>query len=117
MALDTLTNCAPTHPFAHTKQTVEGSLGAPMSELFSSFKEDPLASGSIGQVHLAQLRGSGETVVVKVQHPGLFEQAQSPRRPPCSACNAYACPYARACAHAHMHTPARTCTHTPACMR
>jgi predicted unusual protein kinase regulating ubiquinone biosynthesis (AarF/ABC1/UbiB family) len=49
---------------------VEQELGQPLSELFQGFNPDPLASASLGQVHLAQLR-SGEQVVVKVQRPGL----------------------------------------------
>lgn len=50
--------------------TVEKELGRPISECFKEFEREPIASASIGQVHLARLP-SGKQVVVKVQHPGI----------------------------------------------
>ena len=38
----------------------------PDPDVFSAFDEQPLASASIGQVHKARLRASGETVAVKL---------------------------------------------------
>jgi len=52
------------------RATVEGELGAPLTELYSSFGETPLASATIAQVHEATLR-DGRHVAVKVQRPGL----------------------------------------------
>jgi aarF domain-containing kinase len=49
-ALGTLTNRAPAHSFACTREAVEASFGKPMDAIFLSFEEKPLASGSIGQV-------------------------------------------------------------------
>lgn len=49
---------------------LEENLGAPPSEVFAEFEEQPIAAASLGQVHLARLR-TGERVVVKVQRPGL----------------------------------------------
>lgn len=48
-----ITSCMPvTIPRpAATFQAVEGSFGVPIEELFEDFREAPLASGSIGQVH------------------------------------------------------------------
>ena len=45
-------------------------LGAEPSELFATFDEEPFASASIAQVHLATLH-TGEEVVVKIQRPGI----------------------------------------------
>lgn len=48
---------------------VETSLGQKISDVFEEFDRVPIAAASLGQVHLAKLKG--ETVVVKVQRPGL----------------------------------------------
>lgn len=59
-------------PFAvpDLKATIERDLGRPLSSLFSSFDDSPLGSASIAQVHAATLP-SGQSVVVKVQRPGI----------------------------------------------
>jgi predicted unusual protein kinase regulating ubiquinone biosynthesis (AarF/ABC1/UbiB family) len=49
---------------------VEEELGKPVQILFKQFERVPLASASLGQVHLATLK-TGEQVVVKVQRRGL----------------------------------------------
>src|ERR1017187_799868 len=49
---------------------VEVELGAPLTELFSSFNETPLAAATIAQVHEAKMQ-DGRHVAVKVQRPGL----------------------------------------------
>ena len=49
---------------------VKAELGAPLTELFSSFGEKPLAAATIGQVHEATMP-DGRHVAVKVQRPGL----------------------------------------------
>ena len=48
------------------KSVVESALGGPVGEFFGEFDEEPLASASIAQVHVARLL-SGEEVVVKIQ--------------------------------------------------
>jgi len=52
------------------RATLEGELGAPMSDFFASFIETPLAAATIAQVHEATLL-DGRHVAVKVQRPGL----------------------------------------------
>ena len=52
------------------RATVEAELGAPLTELFSSFSETPLAAATIAQVHEATML-EGRHVAVKVQRPGL----------------------------------------------
>lgn len=51
---------------------VRQELGAAPADIFESFDENPLATGSIAQCHLATLPG-GREVVVKVQRPGAEE--------------------------------------------
>ncbi len=46
------------------------------SEVFSEFKEEPIAAASIGQVHEGVLR-SGERVAIKVQYPGVAKSIDS----------------------------------------
>lgn len=59
-------------PSEQLRPLVEGELGRPVEEVFSSFEWEPLAAASIGQTHRAVL-ATGEHVVVKIQRPGLDE--------------------------------------------
>lgn len=52
------------------RATIECELGAPLSELFASFSEIPLAAATIAQVHEATMK-DGRHVAVKVQRPNL----------------------------------------------
>ncbi|MBK5276656.1 MAG: AarF/ABC1/UbiB kinase family protein [Desulfuromonadales bacterium] len=54
------------------RATIESELGAPLTELFASFSETPLAAATIAQVHEATLP-DGRHVAVKVQRPDLEE--------------------------------------------
>ena len=69
-ALSSLQDDLPTIPYEEVRELVEEELGSRISKAFNSFEEEPLASASIGQVHLAELR-SGKKVAVKVQRPGI----------------------------------------------
>ena len=60
-------------PYEEVEQIVETELGARMSNAFSRFDRDPIASASLGQVHAAALR-DGREVVVKVQRPNAPQQ-------------------------------------------
>lgn len=51
---------------------VERELGAPLSQKFSRFDEQPLAAASIAQVHTAALP-DGREVVVKILRPGVAD--------------------------------------------
>ena len=48
---------------------MQAELGVPWDDVFASIEPEPLAAGTIGQVHRAQLV-DGTPVVVKVQRPG-----------------------------------------------
>jgi len=52
---------------------IERDLGRPIDEVFRKFETDPIAAASIGQVHVAWLRESGQKVAVKVQRPTIAE--------------------------------------------
>ncbi|HTY16171.1 MAG TPA: AarF/UbiB family protein [Myxococcota bacterium] len=63
----------PPEPFDHVCRVVEEDLARPLDAVFSRFEREPLASASIAQVHVAELRGDGTEVVVKVQRPQVAE--------------------------------------------
>jgi len=48
--LHKLTNSAPAHSIAHTRAVVAADFGCELSDLFATFEDEPMASGSIGQV-------------------------------------------------------------------
>jgi ubiquinone biosynthesis protein len=52
------------------KAEIEGELKQKVEDVFSAFDREPLAAGSIAQVHRATLK-DGRRVVVKVRRPGL----------------------------------------------
>eukprot|EP00930_Biecheleria_cincta_P097859 TRINITY_DN89547_c0_g1_i1.p1 TRINITY_DN89547_c0_g1~~TRINITY_DN89547_c0_g1_i1.p1 ORF type:complete len:576 (+),score=109.64 TRINITY_DN89547_c0_g1_i1:62-1789(+) len=75
---------APAHPPAVSRRLLKEQLGKDVEELFDEFREEPVASGSVGQVHRARLRpehaldgpgGQLRDVAVKVQHPGVVDSA------------------------------------------
>lgn len=57
-------------PYEQIQEIVEKELGIKISKAFNHFEKEAIASASLGQVHLAELR-NGTTVVVKVQRPGI----------------------------------------------
>lgn len=68
--LSKLQDRVPAFSYDQAKKTIEKDFGRPLAELFHSFDPVPIAAASLGQVHCAQLH-SGESVVVKIQRPGL----------------------------------------------
>jgi ubiquinone biosynthesis protein len=58
---------------AEVVQVMEQELRVPWEDLFSSIESEPLAAGTIGQVHRATLE-DGQRVVVKVQRPRAEEE-------------------------------------------
>jgi predicted unusual protein kinase regulating ubiquinone biosynthesis (AarF/ABC1/UbiB family) len=79
-AMKHLMTDAPAHSYAETRRIIRESFGLSIEDLFESFDEMPVASGSVAQVHRATLRPhqspSGEAieVAVKVLHPSTLDQ-------------------------------------------
>lgn len=65
---DLLDRIAP-FPFSHVEQVFREELGRSPAEIFDTFDPEPLATASIGQVHVAYL--AGQKVAVKVQRPAV----------------------------------------------
>ncbi|MCG8419661.1 MAG: AarF/UbiB family protein [Proteobacteria bacterium] len=58
------------------RKEIQRSLGQRIGELYSFFDDEPLAAGSIGQVHRARTQ-EGDEVVVKVRRPGIEAVVES----------------------------------------
>ena len=60
------------HPIEETLKIIEEDLKTAPENVFSKIEPSTCGSGSIGQVHIAYLKGSEERVVVKVMHPNVI---------------------------------------------
>jgi aarF domain-containing kinase len=60
--LERLHSQAPAHSFRYTKAAIEHAFGLPLADLFSHVDQQPVASGSIGQVHRATLSERGAAI-------------------------------------------------------
>jgi ubiquinone biosynthesis protein len=67
---------APTVPVAQVRQVIEEELRGSLEDFFVEFQDEPVASASIAQVHLAKLR-DGTEVAVKVQRPSVEKTLRS----------------------------------------
>ncbi|KAJ4303034.1 hypothetical protein N0V90_001925 [Kalmusia sp. IMI 367209] len=64
-------------PASQRNKVLANNLGNDWRDLFYSFDDIPIAAASIGQVHKAVLRSTGQTVAVKVQYPGVADSIDS----------------------------------------
>src|SRR3954469_4882771 len=71
-ALERLQDKVEPFAFDEIENIVAAELGVRMSKAFTDFSVQPIASASLGQVHLARLR-DGRQVAVKVQRPKVRE--------------------------------------------
>jgi len=67
--LEKLQDNVPSFPFSDVKKTLDKAFGQTGSP-FAFMEENPFASASLGQVHLAKLK-TGEQVAVKIQRPSI----------------------------------------------
>lgn len=83
--MELLHSQAPAHSLPHTERAITCAFGFSVTDLFQSFDDIPVASGSIGQIHKAVLSDTGarltglhpgRVVAVKVRHPGVSESIE-----------------------------------------
>ena len=72
-----LQSSVPELDFEQVREQVEGALGRKLEDVYDDFAPAPIGAASIGQVHRARLKESGEDVVVKVQRPGIEEKIRA----------------------------------------
>ena len=70
--LEGLQDSVPPRPYQDIETRLREELGRAPNEVFAQFESRPIASASIGQVHLARLN-NGTKVAVKVQYPDIEE--------------------------------------------
>ncbi len=63
--------------FREVSAQIAIALGQSPEQIFSVIESAPIASASIGQVHKAVLRDTGDAVVVKVQRPAIRSRIES----------------------------------------
>lgn len=56
---------------SYYKQVFQAETGLNFDDIFDSFEDEPLGVASIGEVHRARLRSTGEAVAIKIQFPGM----------------------------------------------
>ncbi len=75
-AFEALQNSAPPVPADVIAEVLAEELGGPPRRIFSEWSAEPVASGSVGQVHRARLK-DGQQVAVKVQYPKIAQAIES----------------------------------------
>lgn len=64
-------------PIESVNSIFRNEFGLELDQVFSHFSPQPIGTASIGQVHYAILKDSGEKVAVKIQHPRVQVESAS----------------------------------------
>ncbi|KAK7204133.1 atypical/ABC1/ABC1-B protein kinase [Myxozyma melibiosi] len=69
-----LFDMAPQDEWSAVEKVFVQDFGRTPDEVFDSIEHTAIASASVAQVHVARLKGTGEKVAVKIQHPKIEKQ-------------------------------------------
>jgi ubiquinone biosynthesis protein len=67
---ESLQDAVPPHPFEDVEERFQKDFGKTADQLFASIERVPIASASLGQVHVAYAK-TGEKLAVKIQYPDI----------------------------------------------
>lgn len=73
--LEKLQEDVPPFEAATARELIERELGQPVAELFARFEDEPMAAGSLAQVHRA-VRPDGAEIVLKVRRPNVIRELE-----------------------------------------
>ena len=68
--LESLQDSVPAHPFEEINKRFFADFGKTAEQLFASIETTPIASASLGQVHIARHK-NGDKLAVKLQYPNI----------------------------------------------
>lgn len=71
--LQKLQNSSPSFPYSEANQVFHQEFGQSIEETFNQIQKTPLATGSIAQVHYAELK-DGTPIVIKIQRPNIQDK-------------------------------------------
>ena len=63
-------------PYADIKEVLQKALKTPLDEIFSVIDEEPLAAGSLAQVHAAVLKKENVPVALKIRRPDIVRTVE-----------------------------------------
>lgn len=75
--LQKLCDKVPSFPNDIAMKLLEEELGGPWTDFYSELGPNPVAAASLGQVYKGKIKGTGETVAVKVQRPYVLARRLS----------------------------------------
>lgn len=65
----------PTHSFEYTKKVIEKNFGESLENIFDYIDVEPIASGSIAQIHRCKYKKNNKECVIKIVHPNIRDKS------------------------------------------
>merc|ERR1711871_1372223 len=65
----------PVHPFKYTKEVIEENFNENIENVFDYIDKEPIASGSIAQIHRCKYKKNNKECVIKIVHPNVRDKS------------------------------------------